>query len=108
METSQTLNVMTLSAELEGLLHNSLVQTPAGPELQLEPGTLKRLLASLAEAVEYCRSEGYFKVALLCDPRVRRQLRRLIEKPFPHLPVISYAEVAPGFQINSLLSLQLN
>ncbi|MGV3524539.1 MAG: FHIPEP family type III secretion protein [Candidatus Sericytochromatia bacterium] len=107
MTESQTLNVLTLSPGLENTLNQALVQTPGGPELHLEPGLHQRLLATLERGVEYCRSEGYFRTAILCDPRVRRHLRRLIEKPFPHVAVISYAEVAPGFVVNNLLTLEL-
>ena len=104
-EESQSLNVMTLSQGLETQLHNALVQTAAGPELQLEPGLRQRLLAAIETGVDYCRREGYFRTAILCDPRIRRQLRRLIERPYPHVSVISYAEVAPGFTVNNLFTL---
>lgn len=103
----QTLNVMTLSGSLEALLTQHLIQTPAGLELQLEPGLQQRLLQTLENGVDYCRREGFFRTALLCDPRFRRQLRRLIEKGFPHVAVISYAEVAPGFKINNLFTLEI-
>ena len=106
-EESNSLNVMTLSQGLENLLHNALIQTASGPELKLDPGLLQRLLAAIEKGVAYCRSEGFFRTAILCDPRIRRQLRRLIEKPFPHVAVISYAEVAPGFIVNNLFTLEL-
>lgn len=98
---------MTLSPELEGLLHRHLIQTGAGPELQLEPGLLQQLLAAIDRGVEYCRSEGFIRTAILCDPRIRRQLRRLIERSHPRVAVISYVEVAPGFSVNNLFTLAL-
>ncbi|PKL76087.1 MAG: hypothetical protein CVV27_12070 [Candidatus Melainabacteria bacterium HGW-Melainabacteria-1] len=107
MTEAQTLNVMTLSHQLEGLLQKQLMPTPGGTELQLEAGQQQRLMAAIEKGVEYCRSEGYFRTAILCDPSYRRQLRRLIEKPFPHVAVISYVEVAPGFSVNNLFTLEL-
>ena len=104
---SQTLNVLTLSQSLEGVLQKHLIQGDAGLELKLEPGLHQRLMDSLAKAVEYCRAEGYLKTAILCDPRFRRQLRRLIEKAYPHIPVISYVEVASGFTINNIRTIEL-
>lgn len=106
-EDGQTLNVMTLSDQLEAMLQKHLIQTAAGPELQLEPGLQRQFMQVLEKGVEYCRSEGFFRTAILCDPRIRRHLRRLIEKPFPHVAVISYVEVAPGFSVNNLLTLSL-
>lgn len=107
VEEQQTLNVMTLSDALEGTLHKHLVQGPAGTELRLEAGLQQRLLSNIEKGVEYCRSEGFFRTAILCDPSFRRQLRRLIEKPFPHVAVISYVEVAPGFSVNNLFTIEL-
>lgn len=104
---SQTLNVLTLSQGLEGILQKHLVQSDAGLELKLEPGLHQRFMASLANAVEYCRAEGYIKTAILCDPRFRRQLRRLIEKAYPHVSVISYVEVAPGFTVNNIITIEI-
>lgn len=106
-EDQQILNVMTLSQELEGMLYKQVVRTKAGPELQLEPGLLQRLLAAIGRGVDYCRSEGFYRTAILCDPGFRRQLRLLIEKAYPHVAVISYAEVAPGFAVNNLFTIEL-
>lgn len=108
MQSASTLNVLTLSPELEKQLHKALIQTPSGPELQLEPGLRARFLLALEQGLGWCQAEGYLKTALLVDPRIRRHLRLLIERHFPHLPVLSYAEVAPGFKINNLLTLSLS
>jgi len=106
MQAAQTLNVLTLSPSWEDSLHRALVLTPQGTaELQLNPGLQQAFLEALQQGLDYCHQEGYLKIALLVDPRVRRQLRLLIERSFPHLPVLSYAEVATGFQINSLYTL---
>jgi len=107
METKHGLNVITLSDQLEGLLNRSLVESAAGMELQLEPGLQQRFLQVLDQGLDYCQAEGFTKISLLCDPRIRLQLRRLIEKTFPHLPVLSYAEIASGFQVNPLVTLEV-
>lgn len=98
---------MTLAPELERAFSNALVQGKTGAELRLDPGLEARFFEVLENGVDYCFREGYKRTALLVDPRFRRQLRRLIEKRFPRVAVLSYAEVAPGFVINNLLNLQL-
>ena len=107
-EESKTLNVLTLHAEIEKLLQNALVKTPHGLELQVNPQLGKGLLEAIDTSLQYCLMEGYRKTAILCDPRYRFQLRRYVEKRFPGLPVISYAEVAPGYKINVLKTIALD
>ena len=106
-EAPQTLNVIVLDPALETTLGSALVQTPLGPELQLDPQLRQQLLARLEVAHDYCWREGYTQTALLVDARIRRHLRRLIERAFPRLPVISYTEVAPGYRLNIVFTLTL-
>lgn len=98
---------MTLSPALEKALHAALVQGKTGLELQLEAGLQQRFFEALENGVDYCFREGFQRTALLVDPRIRMLLRRLIEKRFPRVAVLSYAEVAPGFIVNNLLSLEV-
>lgn len=103
MQAAQTLNVITLDPLWEDRLQQGLCPQRQGTaELRLAPGLEHQLVQALQLALAYCQAEGYLKIALLVDPRVRRQVRRLIERPLPHLPVLSYAEIAPGFCVNSL------
>lgn len=106
-QTAQPLNVIALAPEVEALLGSALVQTSLGTELQLSPQVRQQFLERLEAAVHYCWQEGYHRTALLVDPRIRRHLHRLIERSFPRLPVLSYAEVAPGFQIQILQTVYL-
>lgn len=88
-------------------MQNALVQTKAGSELQLDPGLRTRFLLALEHGLAWSHHEGYRKVVLLVDPQIRRQIHRVVERQFPHLSVLSYAEVAPGYSVNNLLSLSL-
>ena len=107
MSPASTIHVISLDADLEKQMQNALVQTKTGLELQLAPSLRTRFLLALEQGLAWCHHEGYRKVVLLVDPQIRRQLRRVIERHFPHLSVLSYAEVAPGYSINNLLSLSL-
>lgn len=103
----QPLNVIVLEAGLENQLGSALVQTPLGVELQLPPQVQQHFLEALEKAVHYCWQEGYHRTALLVDARIRRHLHRLIEKRFPRVPVLSYTEVGPDFQLNILHTIAL-
>lgn len=104
----QLLNVIALEPEVEKALSDALIETAQGIELNLPSQLTGQLFEQLSQAVEHCFFEGYKKTAILCDPRLRFHLRRLIEKKFPRVPVISYAEVAPGFKVNILKSLSFS
>ncbi|MGE3727920.1 MAG: FHIPEP family type III secretion protein [Candidatus Sericytochromatia bacterium] len=103
----QPLNVIVLEAGLESQLGSALVQTPLGVELKLAPQLQQLFLDQLEQAVQYCWQEGYHRTALLVDGRIRRHLHRLIEKRFPRVPVISYTEVGPDFQLNVLQTIAI-
>ncbi len=103
-----TLNVMTLATELESMLIQGLVSTSGGTRLQLEPGLLSRFFDVLEQAHAYARQEGFQRVAILCDPRIRRELRLLIERAYPRTPVLSYAEIAVGYAVQNVKTLALS
>ncbi|PIQ28160.1 hypothetical protein COW36_05020 [bacterium (Candidatus Blackallbacteria) CG17_big_fil_post_rev_8_21_14_2_50_48_46] len=105
--SSLSLNVIVLAPEWEKVLGSALQPTPLGMELQLNAALHQQLNIALERALDYCWQEGFYRTALLVDPRIRRHLHRLIEKKFPRLPVISYLEVAPGYQLNILQTLNL-
>lgn len=101
------LNVVTLSTDLEKALIQSLKTTSAGSRIILEAGLLSQFFEALSEVLDYARAEGFQRVAILCDARIRRELRLLIESAAPHTPVIAYTEIAPGFCIQNVRTLEL-
>jgi type III secretory pathway component EscV len=103
----QPLNVIVLEAELESQLGSSLVETPLGSMLQLAPQLQAQFMERLEQAVQYCWQEGYHRTALLVDGRIRRHVHRLIEKKYPRVPVLSYTEVAPDFEVHVLQTIAL-
>ncbi len=105
--SDNALNVLTLATELESQLIQSLSVTASGSQLVLAPQLLSRFFEVLKEATRYAQQEGFQRVALLCDPRIRRELRLLVERAYPQMPVLSYAEIAPGFFVQNVRTLNL-
>ncbi len=58
------------------------------------------MVNSVATQVERTAAIGQ-QVVLLTSSRVRRPLRRLLERSFPALPVLAYAEVASEVEVES-------
>lgn len=94
------IQVITLDHGVDKTLSNALSDTAEGMRLQLPPQLKKVFFEKLGLLLDYAWQEGYRKTVLLCDPRIRQALHRFIEKQFPRVPVLSYAEIASGFQID--------
>lgn len=105
-EADNRLVGFALGPNAQNLLLNSLTAAEAGTVLALAPDLAQRLLARLASAMESLAAEGYRPI-LFCPPRLRLPLRRLTERPLPGLVLLSYAEVAPGYQLEVRTTVEL-
>ncbi|MCF8031348.1 MAG: flagellar biosynthesis protein FlhA, partial [Desulfohalobiaceae bacterium] len=100
------LPVITLDTELEETIQKSVQYSGQGSYLALEPRTAERLLTSLSEQIKQSGSGTH--PVLLCAPNIRPHVKRLTEQYLPQLPVLSYNEITPQLQIQSLGTVQIN
>lgn len=91
------IHALTLSPAVEGGLLSSIQRTDEGPVVVLAPDAVDMLLRTLATEMEGMASRGH-QPMLLCSPQLRWPLRRLIERNFANLVLLSYRELAPGFE----------
>jgi flagellar biosynthesis protein FlhA len=95
------LHAITLHPRLEQTLAQSLTQTENGVALVISPDLLQRLMNQVATQMEHAAASGQQPV-LLTSSRIRRPLRRLLERSLPALPVISFAEVAREVDVEAI------
>ena len=76
-------------------------QTETGIAILIEPALLQRLVTAIAAEVERSAARGQ-QAVLLSSSRVRRPLRRLIERSLPALPVLAYAEITSEVEVESV------
>jgi flagellar biosynthesis protein FlhA len=95
------LHAITLYPRLEQTLAASVQATDRGAAIVIEPDLLQRLLMRLAGEMERAANSGEQPV-LLCSSRVRRPLRRLLERSLPSLPVLAYAEVSGEIDVEAV------
>lgn len=100
-EADGTISCITVAPELEKRLEDALQQTDEGPYIVLDPGSQERLIANLAELIKKAATIKY-EVLLLCSSSIRLGLRRMLERHFPQLFVLSYNEIASDVQIKSV------
>lgn len=98
--------VMTLSANVEELVSNSLLQTEQGIQLVMDPNTAHHLINEVASAVE-SHPEIAGQPILLTSPTARRHLSKLITRFIPQLIVLSHSELAATANVKSVATVEL-
>jgi flagellar biosynthesis protein FlhA len=96
-----TLQAITLDPSVEEEVADSLMHTPDGELLALDPERAGSIVAELTDRVQDASGSGRHAV-LVCSSRVRRHLRRLIEQSLPQLPVLAYTEIVPGIRVEAV------
>jgi flagellar biosynthesis protein FlhA len=95
------LYVLTLEPELEKSLKEGIQKTEQGSYLVLEPRKAQRILERLREAAKRVMEAGHQPI-VLCAPIVRLHLKRLAGRLIPGLAVLSFNEIPPNIQVESL------
>ena len=95
------LRVMTVAPALEQILRDAVQPTPNGNMLAIEPNLAQSMIASIRENIERAADAGYTPV-LLTSGMVRIALRRLLERSLPMLSVMSYSEISPGYEVETV------
>ncbi|OQX20182.1 MAG: flagellar biosynthesis protein FlhA [Desulfobulbaceae bacterium A2] len=101
-----TLQLLTLDRRVEEVLQNAIQYREHGSQLALDPVTAQKILDRLAELVSVFPAGR--QPVVLCIPQLRPHLRRLTERYFPNLAVLSHNEIAPGLKVKSLGTVNIN
>ncbi len=95
------LKVITLDSEIEELIMNSINRTETGSYLSLEPNTAQRILNNTLKAAQKLTNIGEQPI-ILTAPIVRFYFKRLTEQITRDLIVLSYNEIEPSVEIQSV------
>jgi flagellar biosynthesis protein FlhA len=106
LDAEQRMSALALDPEVEQEVAGALVQTPEGEVLALDPARAQSIVGALKDDIDRAARRGVHPV-LICSSRVRRHLRRLVEHALPGTPVVSYNEVGPGIQIETVGVVQI-
>ncbi|MDD2573186.1 MAG: flagellar biosynthesis protein FlhA [Bacillota bacterium] len=93
--------VVTLDRDLEERIMNSVQQTEQGSYLTLDPAVTKDIMNSLSKQMELFNQLGEQPI-ILTSPVVRLYFKKLTEQFAPGLVVLSYNELDPGIEIQSM------
>jgi flagellar biosynthesis protein FlhA len=101
-----TLPVLTLDPMLERALVGSVQPGEDGRFVAIEPEYAEALSRSVAERLMIAEQSGSSPV-LVCAPSLRGPLRRFLARVLPHLPVLSYEELAEHLTIETMGTVSL-
>ncbi|WP_459836698.1 flagellar biosynthesis protein FlhA [Halanaerobaculum tunisiense] len=95
------LAVITLDAQVEETISNSIEQTEQGSYIALDPNTAQEIYNNLSEVIEHVSSQGYDPV-VLTSPIVRFHFKELTVEVTPDLTVLSFNELEPDVNVQNI------
>jgi flagellar biosynthesis protein FlhA len=101
-----SIQALALSQEIEEAISKSIHETPQGSFMTIEPAAAQKILGKVKDALEEAMSKGYQPV-LLVSHQTRRFVRRLTERSFPAIPVLSHSEISSGARVQTLKVVRL-
>ncbi|MGZ9584621.1 flagellar biosynthesis protein FlhA [Paenibacillus marinisediminis] len=99
--TGETLRVITVGPMLEKKIAESVQQNEHGSYLALDPGTTQALFQKFQEQISRILQSGYQPI-ILSSPTIRMYLRQLMDRTMQDIPVLSYNELEPNVEIQSV------
>ena len=100
-QPNQALQVITAGASLEKKFAESVHRTEQGTYLSIDPETSQLIFQSISEQAAQLQRTGVQPI-LLASPGTRMYMRQFIERFSPELPVLSYNELEPEIEIQSV------
>ncbi|MBE3555421.1 MAG: FHIPEP family type III secretion protein, partial [Thermicanus sp.] len=101
VKEGSVLKVIHVSPALEKVIADSVQHTEQGSYLALSPEKSQEIYDHLSKQVKKAQEMGISPL-LLASPATRMYLRQLLDRILPDLPVLSYNELEPDVEIQSV------
>lgn len=98
---SEPLRVITVGPQLEKKIAESIQQSDQGSYVSLDPSSTQMIFQRLTEQASKLIQSGQQPV-VLTSPTIRMYLRQLLERTMQEIPVLSYSELEPNVEIQSV------
>jgi flagellar biosynthesis protein FlhA len=100
-QKGETLKVITIGPTLEKKITESVQQTEQGSYLALDPVSTQTVYQKLNEQINRLLQSGQQPI-FLTSPTIRMYLRQVVERTMQDIPVLSYSELEPNVEIQSV------
>ncbi|MNO67949.1 Flagellar biosynthesis protein FlhA [compost metagenome] len=97
----ETMRVITVGPSLEKKIAESVQQSDQGSYLALDPVSTQTVFQKLSEQINRLIQSGQQPI-VLTSPTIRMYLRQVIERSMQDIPVLSYSELEPNVEIQSV------
>ncbi|MCL5773638.1 MAG: flagellar biosynthesis protein FlhA [Firmicutes bacterium] len=101
MNNEGIINVVTIDQQIEQLVSQSIQRTEMGSFLTLDPNIGQEILQATGAEVQKLQERGLQPI-VLASPPIRPAYKRLTERSFPNLVVLSWNEIAPKVNVQSV------
>ncbi|MBB3109408.1 flagellar biosynthesis protein FlhA [Paenibacillus phyllosphaerae] len=100
-QNNDTMRVITVGPSLEKKIAESVQQTEQGSYLALDPISTQSIYQKLSEQVNRQIQAGNQPI-VLASPTIRMYLRQIVERTMQDVPVLSYSELEPSVEVQSI------
>ena len=100
-DSGEANQVITVDPKVEQEIMASVKQTEAGAYITLDPERIRAIMESMREEIGKMEEMGRTPV-VVCSPIVRMYLKKLSEEYFDDLVVVSFNEVEPDVELQSI------
>ncbi|OLO40909.1 flagellar biosynthesis protein FlhA [Alkalihalophilus pseudofirmus] len=97
----EPLYVVTLSGSVEKRIAEAVQQTEHGNFLSIDPNQSQQIVEMASQEADRLSQMGQVPI-ILCSPAVRMYVRQLLERYMPSVPVLSYNELEPDVEVQSV------
>ena len=94
------LYVITLSPDIEQIIAKGA--SPDGQSVSLDPSFTRAMMEQINVELEKAITATGNQPVILCQAPIRFLFRRLIERAYPQIAVMSYAEINPSVKVKSV------
>ncbi|OXM16000.1 flagellar biosynthesis protein FlhA [Paenibacillus herberti] len=104
--SQSSMKVITISPALEKKIAEAVQQTDQGSYLAIDPVASQQICSRVSEQVTRQIQSGQQPV-VLASPTIRMYLRQIIERVMGDVPVLSYSELEPSVEVQSVGTVNL-
>jgi len=101
-----TMSILTMDRAVEDTIQTAIQHREHGSYLALDPTVAQKILDSLSTLIS--NYPGGQQPALLVTPQIRPHVRKLTERYFPNLAVLSHNEITTNVNIQSVGTVTIN
>ncbi|MBI4632636.1 MAG: flagellar biosynthesis protein FlhA [Deltaproteobacteria bacterium] len=106
LDREGNITAMMISPSIEDTISHSVQHTEYESFVSPDPNTVKRLVGNMQTYLQAFTAKGVQPI-VICSPNVRGHLRKILEKFFPNLVVLSHNEITREVNIKSLGMVEL-